>query len=58
MVEDMEASEVDGEAGVGGMVVARGGGGGSAVDEECLEVDTRLSGALVPKAIGPRLRSS
>jgi len=58
MVEDMEVSEVDGEARVGGVVVAGGGGGGSATEEECLEADTRLSGALVPKAIGPRLRSS
>ena len=58
MVEDMEVSEVDGEARVGGVVVARGGGGGSATDEERLEADTRLSRALVPKTAGARLQSS
>ena len=58
MGDDMEAAEVDCEAGVGGVVVAGWGGGGAAEDEERLEAETRLSRALVLKVAGPRLRSS
>lgn len=52
---DMEAAEGVGEAGVEGMVVA-GFGGGAEVEEERLEVDTKLSRALVLKVAGPQLR--
>jgi len=53
----MEAAEIVGEAGADG-VVAAGSGGGAEVEEECLEADTRLSKALVPKVGVPWLLSS
>jgi hypothetical protein len=49
---------VDGEAGVGGVVVDRWGGGGTSEDEERLEADIRLSRASMLKVADPWLRSS
>ena len=47
----IEWTEGNGEGGAVGF-------GGVMDDEERLEVDTRLSTALMPKTAGPRLRSS
>jgi hypothetical protein len=58
MGEDMEAAEVEGEAGVGGVVVVGWGGGGAAEDEGRLEADIRLSRAWTLKVGGPWLLNS